>query len=122
MNPTAVILIAYPHGPYRFRKGGEFVKKFLNASFHAREMIKVNAADTVMASLIGDEDFLKEHDGKLVPLSALFKLNPSKFLGTKYVEKFGHGSLAFLFKVLSVRTALSIQAHPHKELAQKLHV
>jgi len=85
-------------------------------------IIKVDAADTVMASLIGDEDFLKEHDGKLVPLSALFKLNPSKFLGTKYVEKFGHGSLAFLFKVLSVRTALSIQAHPHKELAQKLHV
>jgi mannose-6-phosphate isomerase len=26
-----------------------------------------------------------------------------------------------LFKVLSVRTALSIQAHPNKELAQKLH-
>ena len=30
-------------------------------------------------------------------------------------------SLAYLFKVLSVRTALSIQAHPNKELAQKLH-
>ena len=31
-------------------------------------------------------------------------------------------SLPFLFKVLSVRTALSIQAHPDKALAQKLHV
>ena len=31
-----------------------------------------------------------------------------------------HG-LPFLFKVLSVRTALSIQAHPDKELAQQLH-
>ena len=29
--------------------------------------------------------------------------------------------LPFLFKVLSVRTALSIQAHPDKELAVKLH-
>jgi len=27
-----------------------------------------------------------------------------------------------LFKVLSVRTALSIQAHPHKELAEQLHI
>lgn len=26
-----------------------------------------------------------------------------------------------MFKVLSVNTALSIQAHPHKELAEKLH-
>lgn len=31
-------------------------------------------------------------------------------------------SLTFLFKVLSVRTALSIQAHPNKSLAEKLHV
>lgn len=30
-------------------------------------------------------------------------------------------SLSYLFKVLSVRTALSIQAHPNKDLAQKLH-
>jgi len=30
-------------------------------------------------------------------------------------------SLPFLFKVLSVRTALSIQAHPDKQLAEKLH-
>jgi mannose-6-phosphate isomerase len=29
--------------------------------------------------------------------------------------------LPFLFKVLSVETALSIQAHPNKQLAQQLH-
>ena len=29
--------------------------------------------------------------------------------------------LPFLFKVLSVETALSIQAHPDRQLAQKLH-
>ena len=29
--------------------------------------------------------------------------------------------LPFLFKILSVRTALSIQAHPDKALARKLH-
>ncbi|NWU66429.1 MPI isomerase, partial [Pterocles burchelli] len=41
-------------------------------------------------------------------------------LGTKVRDAF-QGSLPFLFKVLSVNTALSIQAHPNKELAAKLH-
>lgn len=35
-------------------------------------------------------------------------------------EKFGH-KLPFLFKVLSIGKALSIQAHPNKKLAEKLH-
>lgn len=41
-------------------------------------------------------------------------------LGPKLVAKFGT-DLPFLFKVLSVEKALSIQAHPDKELAAKLH-
>ena len=31
------------------------------------------------------------------------------------------GRLPFLFKVLSIRKALSIQAHPNKRLAEQLH-
>ena len=31
------------------------------------------------------------------------------------------GKLPFLFKVLSIRKALSIQAHPNKKLAEQLH-
>lgn len=45
--------------------------------------------------------------------------NPGS-LGSKVNETF-KGQLPFLFKVLSVNTALSIQAHPTKELAAKLH-
>ncbi|XP_076979884.1 mannose-6-phosphate isomerase isoform X2 [Tamandua tetradactyla] len=41
-------------------------------------------------------------------------------LGSKVKDIF-NGQLPFLFKVLSVETALSIQAHPNKELAEKLH-
>ncbi|KAM6352173.1 mannose-6-phosphate isomerase isoform 3-T3 [Alca torda] len=41
-------------------------------------------------------------------------------LGAKVNDAF-QGRLPFLFKVLSVNTALSIQAHPNKELAAKLH-
>nr|AGH25529.1 phosphomannose isomerase [Prunus persica] len=45
--------------------------------------------------------------------------NP-KVLGEKVVQKWG-SDLPFLFKVLSVGKALSIQAHPDKELAKVLH-
>ncbi|BHF79545.1 hypothetical protein SprV_0702266600 [Sparganum proliferum] len=41
-------------------------------------------------------------------------------LGTESVKLFGK-TLPFLFKVLSVNKALSIQAHPNKKLAEKLH-
>ena len=41
-------------------------------------------------------------------------------MSTEITEKYG-GKLPFLFKVLSIRKALSIQAHPDKKLAEKLH-
>jgi len=40
----------------------------------------------------------------------------SKDVAEKYENK-----LPFLFKVLSIGKALSIQAHPNKKLAEKLH-
>lgn len=44
------------------------------------------------------------------------------FIGRKVADKFEvkDGALPFLFKVLSIGTALSIQAHPDKPLAKKL--
>ncbi|GAA5926896.1 uncharacterized protein JCM15063_000399 [Sporobolomyces koalae] len=42
-----------------------------------------------------------------------------ELLGNKVVDKFGK-DLPFLFKVLAIRKALSIQAHPDKKLAQRL--
>ena len=44
--------------------------------------------------------------------------NP-QVLGTEMTERFGI-DLPYLFKVLSVNKALSIQAHPDKKLAEKL--
>ncbi|PMD15628.1 mannose-6-phosphate isomerase [Hyaloscypha hepaticicola] len=41
-------------------------------------------------------------------------------MGTEINQKFGQ-ELPFLFKVLSIGKALSIQAHPNKRLAEKLH-
>ena len=41
-------------------------------------------------------------------------------LGEKVAKEFG-GQLPFLFKVLSINKALSIQAHPTKSHAEQLH-
>jgi len=52
-------------------------------------------------------------DGTTLP-SAL--AHNSRLLGSH-----GHKDLPFLFKVLAIRKALSIQSHPSKSLAEKLH-
>lgn len=59
----------------------------------------------------GDAEVL---DGRDVPqtLGSWLAEHPA-CLGPKVCDAFG-GRLPFLFKVLSVRTALSIQAHPNK--------
>ncbi|KAL3847156.1 hypothetical protein ACJMK2_018085 [Sinanodonta woodiana] len=57
--------------------------------------------------------------GKEMALEEWVKGHPDK-LGPKVKEYF-KGSLPYLFKVLSVNTSLSIQAHPNKILAEKLH-
>ncbi|KAJ7975743.1 Mannose-6-phosphate isomerase [Quillaja saponaria] len=54
-----------------------------------------------------------------VTLKSWLSKNPS-VLGVKVMEKWG-SDLPFLFKVLSVAKALSIQAHPDMELARALH-
>ena len=41
-------------------------------------------------------------------------------MSLEITKKYG-GKLPFLFKVLSIRKALSIQAHPNKKLAEQLH-
>ena len=46
--------------------------------------------------------------------------NPN-LLGHQVVDRFGN-DLPFLFKVLAIKKALSIQAHPDKALATKLHL
>ncbi|QRV72320.1 mannose-6-phosphate isomerase [Ceratobasidium sp. AG-Ba] len=47
------------------------------------------------------------------------KLHP-ELIGDAVRKRFGD-DLPFLFKVLAIEKALSIQAHPNKELAEKLH-
>lgn len=52
-------------------------------------------------------------------LRTLLKDHPDE-LGQKVAQTFGSGELPFLFKVLSIRKALSIQAHPDKALGKQL--
>jgi len=62
-------------------------------------------------------------EGSAGTLSSWLAERP-KVLGEKLLARFEQasaGNLPFLFKVLSIRKALSIQAHPDKKLAEKLH-
>ena len=49
----------------------------------------------------------------------LFEENQA-LLSTDIAERY-ENKLPFLFKVLSINKALSIQAHPNKKLAEQLH-
>jgi mannose-6-phosphate isomerase len=57
-----------------------------------------------------------------VTLTSYLGKNPA-LIGKQVREKFAssEGELPFLFKILSIGKALSIQAHPDKELAKRLH-
>ena len=57
-----------------------------------------------------EPDFIAQKDGQTVNLSELLCLSEDKFLGQGYSARYPHAGtgLAFLFKVLSVNTALSI--------------
>nr|XP_050844713.1 mannose-6-phosphate isomerase [Vespula vulgaris] len=61
--------------------------------------------------------YLKEKD---ISLEEYIQKN-TNVLGIEIQQKFG-SSLPFLFKVLSIRKALSIQAHPDKKKAEQLHL
>ncbi|KAJ9101248.1 hypothetical protein QFC21_003467 [Naganishia friedmannii] len=57
-------------------------------------------------------------------LASTLAADPERYVSKKVVEKFPDakgGHLPFLLKVLSIGKALSIQAHPDKELAKKLN-
>lgn len=57
---------------------------------------------------------------KRIGLDELISRYPAEILGNRIYTKFGT-KLPYLLKVLSSRRALSIQAHPDKELAKILH-
>jgi len=63
---------------------------------------------------------LKHANGDTVNLKELINQDPERFLGKAYAQ-FEKKKLPFLFKVLSVNKALSLQVHPNKTLAEELH-
>jgi mannose-6-phosphate isomerase class I len=77
-------------------------------------MVKIDKDDKNLVNIINNVEFMDKHDGEILSICDLLKLDPVTFLGHNYLEKFAAQdaslgtSLTFLFKVLSVRTALSI--------------
>lgn len=54
------------------------------------------------------------------PLADHLAAHP-ELLGQPVVDRFGK-DLPFLFKILAIEKALSVQAHPDKQLAERLHL
>ncbi|OVE80200.1 mannose-6-phosphate isomerase, class I [bacterium J17] len=63
---------------------------------------------------------LVEQGGEKVPLVDCLSESSTTILGQAVIDSFGP-RLPFLFKALSINRALSIQAHPDKDLAALLH-
>ncbi len=61
-----------------------------------------------------------EINGKRIPLSDIIREFPIDCLGESVLSKYG-AKLPFLLKILSAQSALSIQTHPNKTQAAKLH-
>lgn len=53
--------------------------------------------------------------------SLLDMVQDNQALMTTEISQKYNSKLPFLFKILSISKALSIQAHPHKKLAEQLH-
>ena len=76
--------------------------------------VLIDKEDENLVSLIDDAKFIEDNAGQEVVVNRLFELNGAKFLGKAYLDEFAEKdeklktSLSYLFKVLSVRTALSI--------------
>ena len=61
-----------------------------------------------------------EIEGEKIPLNEVIRKHKPECLGEYVSKKFG-GNFPFLLKVLSAANALSIQTHPNKFQAEKLH-
>lgn len=97
-----------------------FAEYWMGGHPNGPSMVKFDKNDANLVQIVNDNEFFEKHDGKAIPLTQLFESNPVKYLGQPYLDRFTKqdpalgSQLTFLFKVLSVRTALSIQAHPNK--------
>jgi mannose-6-phosphate isomerase len=99
------------------RKGGESKVAALHANVNKNFKIEKNVpyAELWLGTHVNGPSSLKNGDY----LSKVITQHP-EYLGDNVRKQFGD-QLPFLFKVLSVNQALSIQAHPAKKHAEELH-
>jgi mannose-6-phosphate isomerase len=80
-----------------------------NTSVNLQQMLQIQEEDTMSSDDEGAQEWY---------LRDIIQDDPGFWLGETDSER---KDLPFLFKVLSIRQALSIQAHPNKKLAEELH-
>ncbi|EGR28437.1 mannose-6-phosphate isomerase, putative, partial [Ichthyophthirius multifiliis] len=94
-----------------------FVYNLLNSEQKLTISEKKPYAELWMGTHQNCPSYIKNKNSKQKSLIEVIKSNPKYYLGQNK-----NYQLPFLFKVLSVNKSLSIQAHPDKKLAEKLHI
>lgn len=95
------------------------VATLLQSSQPDFELKNIPYAELWMGTHPNGPSLIENCEAVFKSLATYVKDNPLS-LGAKVIDKFGV-QLPFLFKVLSVNKALSIQAHPNKSHAEQLH-
>ncbi|KAG0222550.1 Mannose-6-phosphate isomerase [Mortierella sp. GBA43] len=115
--PPSIFRLDYKVQSYDWGKLGSSSKAAKFASSSPGFVVDENRpyAELWMGTHINGPSTLYESD---TTLESVLKTNPQ--LLTPYLFERYHGHLPFLFKVLSINKALSIQAHPDRKLAEKL--
>lgn len=86
--------------------------------------INENYAELWMGTHPGGPSMLtaeNNDDNQMMPLKEYLSKHPEYLGSVLNANDKNTGDLPFMFKVLSINTALSIQAHPDRTLAAKLH-
>ena len=105
--------IAKANGAANEPEDKPFAEFWMGDHVNGPSKVLIDENDQNFGALVSNE-FLKENAGRELPINALFESDNVKFLGKRYLEAFSEQdpklktSLSYLFKVLSVRTALSI--------------
>lgn len=83
--------IHHHHNPDKLEETQQkpFAELWMGDHVNGPSKVRIEAANPVLRKLVANEQFISENEGQLVSIGQLFQLNQARFMGAKYVERFG---------------------------------
>ena len=87
-----------------------YAEYWLGDHVNGPSKVLVDSSNARLTGILGNPDFCAKFDKQYVDIATIIKMDPQRFLGHNYRQKYPDAcdSFAFMFKILSVKTALSI--------------